>query len=904
VIARYSSRRASLRTFLPSLLEGATGYDRIAGYFSSSILEIAGESLESMADGACVRVVCNSELDPLDVLTARAAKQAMTREWRRSLPDDIASGLRTRLSRLGDFLVSGKLRVRVLPDETFGLIHGKAGVVRRPNKPPIAFIGSANESRRAWAVNYEIVWSDESDEGVRWVQDEFDALWTHPHAIDLADAVVQEVVRLVRRVVVPDLSAWKIGAATPDAAATIELPIYKQEHGLWAHQKWFVRHAFEAHRRGGARIVLADQVGLGKTVQLALAAKLMALWGGGNVLALVPKPLLGQWRDELWSLLRLPSAIWTGQGWEDEREVFHPAPGLDGLRKCPRRVGLVSTGLIKRSSDVRDLLSSLRYECVILDEAHHARRSNLGPTHRNEGARPNNLLDFLWRVAGQTRSLLLATATPVQLDPIEAWDLLHALNVANDTVLGSQFSRWETQPRPGLDLVLGRAAPPADLADAWEWIRDPLPPAAEDRDIAVIRGALRAPDSATYAPPEALDRLRAPDRARLRDLSRVFFAQHNPYILHIVRRTRDYLENTLDPQTNEPYLKPVRVRLFGEDERDAVALTGFLRDAYEAAEDFCEEVGKRPGLNSGFLKTILLRRVGSTIVAGRKTAEKMLGPALTETVTGEEDDADETPASALYPLTTQEHDKLMRFVLLMQQAGDNDPKYRAIEQILLDGVAGTGPWLPQGCIVFTQYLDSAWWVAQRLSERLPEETVALYAGGTASGLFRSGAFVRVERDTIKADVRSAALRLVIGTDAASEGLNLQKLGTLINLDLPWNPTRLEQRKGRIQRIGQVRDEVFVYNMRYRGSVEDRVHQLLSSRLQAITDLFGQLPDTLEDVWVNVAQRDEEKARQVIDAVPQQHPFEMRYDRVESVDWESCSTVLDSQPQLEALLRGW
>lgn len=62
--------------------------------------------------------------------------------------------------------------------------------------------------------------------------------------------------------------------------------------------------------------------------------------------------------------------------------------------------------------------------------------------------------------------------------------------------------------------------------------------------------------------------------------------------------------------------------------------------------------------------------------------------------------------------------------------------------------------------------------------------------------------------------------LVVGTDAASEGLNLQKIGSLINLDLPWNPTRLEQRKGRIQRIGQVRDDVYVYNLRYRGSVEE------------------------------------------------------------------------------------
>ena len=145
---------------------------------------------------------------------------------------------------------------------------------------------------------------------------------------------------------------------------------------------------------------------------------------------------------------------------------------------------------------------------------------------------------------------------------------------------------------------------------------------------------------------------------------------------------------------------------------------------------------------------------------------------------------------------------------------------------------------------------------------------------------------------------------MIGTEAASEGLNLQRLGSLINLDLPWNPTRLEQRKGRIQRIGQLRSEVLIYNMRYRGSVVDRVHQLLSERPANIRNLFGQIADTLENVWVAAALRDEEEARRVIDAVPKRHPFEMRYDRIENVDWESCSRVLDSASQLEALRQGW
>ncbi|MGH2388286.1 MAG: helicase SNF2, partial [Chloroflexota bacterium] len=94
MITRYSSRRERLDRFLTGLLPGARGYDRIAGYFRSSILEVAGDELELMAEGACVRVVCNSELHPLDVATARAAKDAMYREWCRDLPADVGPALK------------------------------------------------------------------------------------------------------------------------------------------------------------------------------------------------------------------------------------------------------------------------------------------------------------------------------------------------------------------------------------------------------------------------------------------------------------------------------------------------------------------------------------------------------------------------------------------------------------------------------------------------------------------------------------------------------------------------------------------------------------------------------------------------------------------------------------------
>jgi hypothetical protein len=68
----------------------------------------------------------------------------------------------------------------------------------------------------------------------------------------------------------------------------------------------------------------------------------------------------------------------------------------------------------------------------------------------------------------------------------------------------------------------------------------------------------------------------------------------------------------------------------------------------------------------------------------------------------------------------------------------------------------------------------------------------------------------------------------------------------------------------------VRDVIIIYNMRYKDSVEDRVHELLSNRLKSIHKMFGQLPDILRDVWIDVAQGRIESARQLIDSLPKKN----------------------------------
>lgn len=895
MINRFSSRLKKLdHSFLTPRLKGALAYDRIAGYFSSSILEIAGETLDTVTGN--IRMICNSQLDIRDVETAKAAEIAIRREWCASEPEKHADNGKDRFARLYQFIKSGKLQVKVLPSNRFGLIHGKAGVITLADGKKTSFLGSTNETLHAWKLNYELVWEDDSYEAVAWVEAEFNALWNSPYAVKLSDFVVEDIERISRRVVI-NRESWIKDEITEEAAPFIESPVYRKEHGLWEHQKYFVNLAYEAHRGFyGARFLLADMVGLGKTLQLAMSAELMALYGDKPVLIIVPKPLLWQWQDEMNNLLDMPSAVWNGKQWIDENGIEYPYNGSAGIKKCPRRVGIISQGLIIRKSDTIDHLKQMKFECVIIDEAHKARRKNLGPRRENENPDANNLLSFLYEISPQTKSLLLATATPVQMYPVEAWDLLNALSRQNEFVLGNEFSKWR-RAGDSIAVVLGNRRLPDDDIEKWNWIRNPLPPSSEGRDFELIRRSLRINDDLIVVSGDSWSKLKSSDKARILRIGKDFAQHHNPFIRHIVRRTREFLENSIDPETNEPYLKPIRVELFGEQDNEAIRLTPYLRDAYSIAEEFCQLLSERLS-SSGFLKTLLLRRVGSTIYAGRSTAEKMLSN-WQGTEVDEDEDEETVDEEQMRYLTITEREKLQQFISVLDANKENDPKYKVVLDCLLNL-----KWLDLGCIIFSQYYDSIEWLSKQLSADLSDETIGIYAGGQKSGIIQNKIFTHRDREVIKQMVRKGEIRLLLGTEAASEGLNLQTLGTLINLDLPWNPTRLEQRKGRIQRIGQVRDTVFIYNMRYKDSVEDRVHDLLSDRLENIYNLFGQIPDVLEDVWIHVALGQIEQAKRTIDAVPPQHPFEMKYNQIKKVPWESCAKVLDSVDRKQYLMRGW
>ena len=409
-INRYSSRRQRLDyTFLADRLRRATSYRRIAGYFRSSIFELVGEEIAGIPD---VRIVCNSELDAADLAVAKAAREANLKErWNRApvqAPVEVEALLeRERYRRLWELLRAGNVQVRVVPrDRVF--LHGKAGVIETP-EGKTCFLGSINETRSAYAANYEILWEDTSPEGVAWVEEEFEALWRD--AYPLPDAIIEEVKRVAERV---EVRFEEVAAADLPAASLVEAPIYRGGEQLRPWQRAFVT-LFLQHREtyGAARLLLADEVGLGKTLSLAASAMVSALLDDGPVLILCPATLAQQWQTELKDRLGIPSAVWLSNRkmWLDPDEHLIRTRGPEDVARCPYRIAIVSTGLIFHDSAERVALLERRYGTVVLDEAHKARRRGGLGDHRDE---PNNLLDFMQRIGPRTKNLLLGTATPIQ----------------------------------------------------------------------------------------------------------------------------------------------------------------------------------------------------------------------------------------------------------------------------------------------------------------------------------------------------------------------------------------------------------------------------------------------------------------------------------------------------------
>ena len=155
-------------------------------------------------------------------------------------------------------------------------------------------------------------------------------------------------------------------------------------------------------------------------------------------------------------------------------------------------------------------------------------------------------------------------------------------------------------------------------------------------------------------------------------------------------------------------------------------------------------------------------------------------------------------------------------------------------------------------VIFIQYTDTLDVIKEKVS--LSRSDVGTYSGNGGE-MYDSTAdvWMSASKERVKREFTDPAgeLSFLVCTDLASEGLNLQTCDALINYDLPWNPMKVEQRIGRIDRIGQANEKVVVWNYVYEDTVEEEIYERLRERINLFERAVGPLQPILEGLEAGV-----------------------------------------------------
>ena len=852
------------KLYVPAL-ERAVHYDRCCAYFCSSVLAAAARGFGGLVQNIlkhgdkipkpAVRLLVNEQLsqEDLDALLAKGDYDPLIKQLLKQFKTPANVLEKRRLEVLAWLVAHGWLEVRVgLMRSTGGILHAKFGVITDSRGNTLTFMGSGNETREGLLENYEelrIFTSWQEKEDAKYYQDRFVELWKNRDAnlmtVSLPDAVRDKLIEIapaeppVREpsVTNDELKAailWKYIAAAPflpygETACDATAPI-----SLWPHQLKVVE---DTTRSIPAGKLLCDEVGMGKTIEaIFVLRRLLAGRGVKRALLLVPAGLLQQWQSELREKGGLIVPIWDNgylcypgckKKKVEAQNVFRQENVLIISREWAR---------LERNRDI--LLDAPDWDLVMMDEAHAARRKAAKEGEFNVG---NLLLELLrdLQLRRRARSFILLSATPMQTNPWEPWDLLCVLGIGGDWTaefrdvrkyygLVSQLRKGETPDSAFVDTACRLVKSDREF---------PKPPSGQ------IDGSLNL--ALLHAPKET--------RSKYADWLR----RGAPLGRRMHRNTRQTLElyrnlGFSDYQTPTRDVQDVVFDYEDKAERDCYNyINRYIEKRFQQLE------GERSG--KGFVMTIYRRRATSSPWALRCSMERRR--ELCEKViqkrycSGEwsleqeqldsrdlsdvdiiEEEVD--PALPATPEAAQEEKKEIENILKkLDKLGSTDSKFAKFKQVL-DEVTKDG----RPVLVFTEYKDTMEYLRDQLRP-IYGQTLGCFSGDGGE-VWDGKEWVQVSKADIAEKLGRHKLGILVCTDAASEGLNLQAASALINYDLPWNPSKVEQRIGRIDRIGQREKVLPIRNMFLNNSVDMRVYKALRDRCRLFEQFVGYMQPVL------------------------------------------------------------
>lgn len=882
---RYTPDDRPLGTFYVPMLSRAVAYDRAVGYWSAAELQFAAQgTAHFLANGGRMRLIVGAQLTRSDVdavLTGTPISDVLAA---RMLADPELEGTKivedAHLSVLAWMVAHDRLEIRVgVPCDGDRLLthaesgryfHTKYGVFTDRYGHKVAFTGSNNASVRAWAANHETfdVYPSWNTAVWEWngkaAAEDFEQHWNaHPDqgwaVVPLPQAVREKLIEHA-----PDApplpssdneasTGAKVadsGAATDDEAwaELVDLatqPIRSPYTGVGTaqveplpHQANLIDRVVGTYPRG---YLFADEVGLGKTVEAGLVLRELFLSGRARTaLLLVPASVMRQWQEELHEKMNLDVPRFDKGGFVDRHDQPIPvAAGTNPWSAFP--IVLASSHLARRRDRRRDIIAAGPWDVVLVDEAHHARRRGAKPTDT-----PNSLLALLleMREKQMWKALYLASATPMQMNPHEAWDLISLLGLSG---------RWADSAHNFLEYFERLRVSPQ--VRNWKllctMLSDYFADPAAERDARLesqIDEALGFVDSYAVTalsenPPSAEARSQMPNE--MSEWMDRWLRRHTPMRDRVFRNTRSTLREyqnagIIADEVIIPHrhVVDVFINLAPAERRLYERIEEYIRRHYNAYKS------DQSSQALGFIMTVYRRRLTSSFEAIKKSLTRRLtvleeGMSLADLL-AEDDNADVEDAlfdpetfDASSALLQGELHELRMFLSELDKITGEDTK---ATQLVTD--VNEALLTYDSVVVFTQYTDTMDYVRERL----------IAAGITKLGCYsgRGGQIYEPDTDSwrevtkaqIKEQFRNRQLTVLIGTDSMSEGLNLQTSGRLINYDMPWNLMRVEQRIGRVDRIGASYPHIQITNYFYADTVEQRVYEGIAEDYGDFTDIVG------------------------------------------------------------------
>jgi ERCC4-related helicase len=563
---------------------------------------------------------------------------------------------------------------------------------------------------------------------------------------------------------------------------------------LDAYQLLPLRKALRLPR---VNLLIADDVGLGKTVEAGLVARELLLRRRIDFIVIAAPPAMTiQWKDELETKFGLSFEIM-------DRERVGEIRRLRGFSVNPWTTGsrfIISHRLLNDevyAAGLRGVLDEFRPRALfILDEAHHA-----APSAGTRYAVSSQLTKAVRELAERFEHRLFLTATPHNGHSNSFSALLEMLDP-------QRFTRGvEIRPKD-LEPVMVRRLK-ADLRRLGE--------AFPERIVEPIRIAGLPEDAPEL---ELARRLAAYGDLRMKRIEGLTSQASLAKLAFVGLQQRLLSSIAAFAKTLKVHRGTLQRVLDGEEAtRVAAAALAFVEGP--ASED-CVELGLED-----------------------ESAERAIDA---------DDDATAEAASALGAADAAKGDLRAELaavdeMLALAERHASRPDARVhwlVDWIKANMLAGAH-WNRRRLIIFTEYEDTRRWLERRLREALAETDRADDRIGVFTGATGPDRREEVKRAFNAADPDTEPLRILICTDAAREGINLQTYcSDLVHLDLPWNPSRLEQRNGRIDRKLQPAKQIACRYFRYEQREADIVLEALVRKTETIREELGSVGQVIED----------------------------------------------------------